>query len=346
MIRIGVGVLQALPPARLIELVRWLDASGVRTLWYANEKFFRDPFVGLTLAAIHSKRLRLATFVADPYTVHPVVTAIAAATLDELSSGRAVLTFGVGGTGLDRLRIERRRPVAALRDAVAISRAVFSGNPVVFDGPVFSVDRVSLGFPVRSDIPVFIASRGDQVLALAGECADGVMIATYATPRGVGHALSRVAIGAQRTGRDVRSLTTVSRVDGWIADDRSTARDALRPMVARLLSASYPDRSFVRASGVAVPRELDAITARRDRAAAGEAGQLVSDELLDAFVWAGTPADVAEQVAAVAELGIDEVTFMPHPPPGVPVELGLRRFVEEVVPRVRSLGVEVELTNA
>ena len=112
-------------------------------------------------------------------------------------------------------------------------------------------------------------------------------------------------------------------------------------MVARLLAASYPDRSFVHAAGVEVPAELESIAARRDREAASAAAHLVPDSLLDAFTWTGTAEEVAKKVAAVADLGINRVTFMPHPPPGDAVEKGIRAFATEVLPRVAAAGTPV-----
>ena len=66
-------------------------------------------YVGLTLVAQHS-RMRLGTFVADPYTRHPVMTAIAIASVDDVSGGRAMLLLGASGAGVEPLGIPRVKP--------------------------------------------------------------------------------------------------------------------------------------------------------------------------------------------------------------------------------------------
>ncbi len=339
MIAAGLGQLQDLPPSRLAAVARLCEELRYDVLWYANEKFYRDPYVGLAVAAMSTRAVKLGTYVADPYTLHPALTAVAIASLDELSGGRAILLLGAGGTGLDRLGIERRRPARAISEAITVIRRLLAGENVSFEGEIVRLKGVRLAFVARPNIPIYVASRGARVLAVGGEKADGVMIATHATRRGVQDAVSRVETGANRAGRTLSDLTLVSRVDGWIDEDPRRARAALRPMVARMLAASYPDRSFVRAAGVEVPEALEAIAARRDRDAASAAADLVPDSLLDAFTWAGTADEVAKKVALVADLGIAGVTFMPHPPPGESVEKGIRAFATEVLPRVAAAGV-------
>ena len=58
---------------------------------FANEKFFRDMYVTATVGAERTLRSTIGTFVSDPYTLRPALTAMAIATLDEVSGGRAVL---------------------------------------------------------------------------------------------------------------------------------------------------------------------------------------------------------------------------------------------------------------
>ena len=56
------------------------------------------------------------------------------------------------------------------------------GERVQYDGEVVQFGGGRLNFPARADVPILVASRGNLVLQMAGRYADGVMIATYATP--------------------------------------------------------------------------------------------------------------------------------------------------------------------
>jgi 5,10-methylenetetrahydromethanopterin reductase len=337
MLRLGIGVLQRFPPDELVQLVEWCEQLGYSQLWYANEKFYRDPWIGLTLAALHTRTMRLGTFVADPYTVHPALTAIAIASLDEVSRGRAMLLLGAGGAGAAPLGIPRTRPVQALSEAIALTREILVGEEVDFQGEIISFRGGKLGFAARRDIPIYVASRGNLVLSMAGALADGVMVATYATPVGVRHGLDRVARGARRANRRLEDLELFARVDTCVADDAGAALEAVRPMVARLLGSSYPDRGFVHAVGLEVPTAFEQVARHRRPALNTANAHLIPDDLVRAFTWAGTAEQVAQQVAAVADVGLRNITILPHPTPAEDVQHTIGRFAEQVRPRVEAL---------
>src|SRR4051794_40574500 len=96
---------------RFVEVVRLCESAGYDEFWYGNHKLYRDMFMGLTLAACHSERMRLGSFVAEPYTMHPALIAAAAATLDEASGGRAILGLGAGGANFGELGVARTAPL-------------------------------------------------------------------------------------------------------------------------------------------------------------------------------------------------------------------------------------------
>src|SRR5690349_9456848 len=90
----------------LMQLARQIEARGFSTLWYADERFYRETYTGLAVCAMVTERLLLGTGVTDPYTRHPALTAMAAGSLDELSGGRAVIGFGAGRAGYHNIGIE------------------------------------------------------------------------------------------------------------------------------------------------------------------------------------------------------------------------------------------------
>ena len=78
-INFDLALLQMYPPEQLIRVVQLCERLGYRTFRYGNEKYFRDPWIGLAVAAEHTRALRLSTFVQDPFTLHPALTAVAIA---------------------------------------------------------------------------------------------------------------------------------------------------------------------------------------------------------------------------------------------------------------------------
>jgi 5,10-methylenetetrahydromethanopterin reductase len=163
------------------------------------------------------------------------------------------------------------------------------------------------------------------------------MIATYAEPVGIQHALGQVQKGAQAVGRSLDDLAVISRVDACISSDRRAAYDAVKPMVGVFLWTSYPDRTFVHRVGLEVPAELEEIIAKRDYNLMAPNAHLIPDEFVDKFCWAGTAEDVAEKVAAVVEMGIEHITFLPHPPAGGTIHETVREFATSVRPMVEEM---------
>src|SRR5262249_40428485 len=87
--------------------------------WYTDIHFQRDCYMGLSLAAQHTRRLLLGPRVSEPYSRHPAQIASAIATLDDLSGGRAQLGLGIGtDSGVGQFGIAHERPVRALRESI------------------------------------------------------------------------------------------------------------------------------------------------------------------------------------------------------------------------------------
>lgn len=324
------------PLARRIAIVKRAEALGFDRLWHSNEKFGRDMVAGMTLSATQTGRIGIGAAVTDPYSVHPALTAAAMATVDEISSGRVLVGLGAGGSGFPSMGIQRVKPAAAVRDAVSIMRAMWSGKRAFVHGKVLHVEGGVLGFESRPDIPIVIATRGPSILRLAGEIADGVMIATMATPEGIGIAREFVREGLERAGRQPEELETISRVDTCVDPDRDKARSGVKQMIAFLLWSSYPDRKFVHQVGLDVPAKLEKMIAQRDYELMFEAGPLVPESFVDAFAWAGTPEEVAAKMKRVAGMGIRRLGVWVLPATDGDLETVIELLADRVVPAVRG----------
>jgi 5,10-methylenetetrahydromethanopterin reductase len=336
-LRAGVGIWFSEPMRRVMELARAAEDWGYGYVWYPNHKLHRDLYVGMSATALATNRVLVGTFIAELYSMHPALVAAAVATVDELSGGRAILCLGTGGANFKEIGLERSHPLQTMEEGITIIRRLFQGEKVTYEGKIFPARAAQLQFPVRRNLPIWIATRGDRMFELAGRIADGVMIATYATPPGVRHALGLIEKGARAAGRALSDLTLVTRLDTSISSSSKEARDAVKPMLAALLMGSYPDQGYIKHAGLTVPPALEEMMAAKDEARAFASGPLVPDEFVDAFAWAGTPEEVARQVAAVVSLGIPEICMLPLVPRGRPVEPVMRAFIEDVMPRVKRL---------
>jgi 5,10-methylenetetrahydromethanopterin reductase len=330
----GIGLPAASPVGELLDLAVEAERLGYRWVWVNDDRLERDPFTVLAAMAQRTERVRLGPGVTNPYSRHPALVATAMATLDELSGGRAVLGLGAGGTNHQALAIERTAPVAALRDAIGLVRALWAGDSVTVDGRVVRAREARLDFEApRPRLPVYVGARGPRVLELAGELADGVIVGNLATPRSWEYAVGRIEAGAAHTGRRLADLRLTAWLYTCVDDDEERALDAIRPMAATSLVTSRPvlaKLGIEMPAGFASAMEARGWSLARD--VVTEAGAVLPAELVRRFGLAGTP-DTCR--AALRELldafpQISQVAIVPSAPAGGTVEAVVRSFIHEV----------------
>jgi 5,10-methylenetetrahydromethanopterin reductase len=286
-----------LPIPDVVDSARLAESLGYTRVWVPDEGLAtRDVFVTMTAIALATTRIEIGTGIVNPYTRHPAMTAAAIASVDEISGGRAFLALGAGGDlSLRPLALDRTRPVARVREAIEVSRRLFSGERVHYDGEGVIVRAASLDY-ARADTQIWFAGRGDQMLRQAGALADGVLLEFLYKPL-LSSYVEQVQIGATRTGKRPRlCYSTV------VVPDRSHY-DSIRPhMTYRIVDSP----TAVKAALGITPAQVDAIRlAMADGLAA--AAPLIADDWIDAFVLIGTTDAVADELRALNSMhGFDE----------------------------------------
>lgn len=325
--------------ARLVELGRLVEDLGYWGLWYTDVRFARECFIGLAAVAARTSRIRLGSGVCDPYSRHPSATAACIATLDEMTGGRAVLGLGTGGQGLRELGIEQKLPVAAMREAVQMIRALLRGETVSTQGKVVSLTSARLDFqPARSEIPVYFATHGAQITKLAGQIADGVLIANTLNPKAFDFYLAQLEEGMAKANRPRGAVDIGLRVEACISKNDDAAFAVMRRRVASRVLSQYPHWEYLDAVGLKLPDAFIEIATRPDaRKAADEAAAVMPREVVESMVLAGTAERCAQQLARGLGSKISHVTLRPHAAPGEDVATVIRAFIEEVVPRAVEL---------
>jgi len=145
----------------MVERARLADAVGYGTVWLADERFYREVYACLAHFAACTSKVLLGPCVTDPFSRHPALTAMAIATLDEISDQRAILGIGAGISGFTELGINRRKPARAIREMIEVIRALLRGESVDFHGEVIDLHQGRLSFvPTRSAVPIYVASNG------------------------------------------------------------------------------------------------------------------------------------------------------------------------------------------
>jgi len=211
-----------------VERVRLAESLGYEAV-YVTHLAGRESLTVLTAYALSTERIRIGTGVVPIYSRTPATMAQTAATIDELSGGRLDLGLGVSHRpvveGWHGQTIDR--PVAEMREYVAIVRAILRGE----DPPPGEKWRTGFhlaGLEPRPDGRIYLAALSPAMLRLAGEIADGVILwlcnANYV--RDV--VVPEIAEGRERAGRALEGFDIVPAVPCALTDDREAAWASLR----------------------------------------------------------------------------------------------------------------------
>jgi 5,10-methylenetetrahydromethanopterin reductase len=303
-------------PGEYAALARRADEAGFAVVTTYNDLWFQPALPALLEIAAATDRARLGPSCLNPFTLHPVEIAGQIAALDSASSGRAFLGLA-SGAWLESLGIDQSGRVAAVREAWEIVRRLLAGDERGFAGERFSLPAgTRLRYPVeRAELPLLVGSWSTGLAAFAGEAAAELKVGGSTNPDLV--PVMRERLGNPDVGLVLGAVTVVD-------EDGRRARDVARREVALYL----PVVGHLDPTARLEPELLERL--RRD----GEASaSLVSDEILDRFAFAGTPAEVAEQAGAILDAGASRVDFgTPH---GIDERLGVELLCRSVLPRLR-----------
>ena len=288
MVSAGVHIVPLMPADDVISVALEAERLGYEYCLVADEGFYPDVYACLGVIARATDRITLGVLT-NGYTRHPAVTAAAAATVNELSGGRLVVTLLAGGSMvLSPMGIERARPARVVADAVQALKRLWSGDEVSWRGQTCSLDRARLGMGPQS-IPIWIASRGPRLLELAGQQADGVILTVKPD---LGAALSLVEEAAAVADRPDPSRFYLGRIcytPELLEGQRRTLSFVLMDSPRRVLESLglTPEEIEVveHAAGANRPELVD---------------ELVTDALLQRYQVAGTSEQCRSEVEELA----------------------------------------------
>jgi len=260
MIRLAAAVSPGRSLDAAVERARLAERCGCDSIWLSQLPNERDTPLVLAAYAAATERVGLGSFVLPIYTRHPTAMAQMASTLDELSGGRFRLGVGVSHRitveGMWGLRLEN--PVAALREYVAVVRALLVEGSVSFEGEHFTA-RGAYSPPRRPDLPIVIAALGPRMLELAGEVADGVALWMCSPAYVEREVVPHVRAGRERVGRTLDGFEIVAALDASLTTNVNGAREVFRGRFERYASLPYY-RSMLDASGFAEQLDRGEIT--------------------------------------------------------------------------------------
>ena len=297
------GSLAVLGPRAVIDIARVAQEMNYRSIWTV-EANGTDAISLLGAVSAVAPQLDLATGIVPIQVRTPPLAAMSAATLQALSPDADVwLGVGVSAPGILRQHGQpnAERPIAMMREYVALLRECLSGESVTFEGDFWQVKRFRLGVRLGERRPkIVMAALGPQMLKLAGEVADGVLL-NYIPVTHVGPSIEQV-----RAGGDAKIFAYVHAAVGGL--ERS-AKSARRDLFNYTMADGYAN--MFRAAGFG--EEVEEVRARQAERDTDGAIGAISERMIQAIDFIGDAGEVTEFVRGYIDAGVEHPVLMPMP---------------------------------
>ena len=255
------GTLVFTKPQRAISDTRLIEERGFTHAWFADSQMiWGDVYACMALAAVNSKKIKLATGISVASNRIPPVTVHSIATINEIAPGRVLLGFGTGHTGrrvmgLPPVRFaDFREQTRVIRDLLKHGEATYNTEGLSRKVRYLHRDRRFIN--LDDAIPLYVAANGPRTLGIAGEFGDGIITTGVATLERLQAVFRHAEEGARSAGRQLArrlpcvSLTQVMVTRPGEAIDSPRVRQMVGPWVITCLHAI--------AAGYAKPRSLPA----------------------------------------------------------------------------------------
>jgi alkanesulfonate monooxygenase SsuD/methylene tetrahydromethanopterin reductase-like flavin-dependent oxidoreductase (luciferase family) len=234
---------------------------------------------------------------------------MSAGTLAQLSGDRFVLGLGSSSHAIigDWNGVPFERPLAQVRESVAIVRQALSGAKTGFEGTRLRSKGLRLGSVPGRPVPIYLAGLREKMLALAGEIGDGLVV-NFFPVTALPQILAAYRSGAAAVGRDARDHEVVCRFQVAVTDDVASARALVRAAFGGYLSAPVYNAFLAWCGFESEARDIREAFAARDRAATAAA---MTDDLIDRITIIGSAESCREQIAGFVAAGVTTPVIAP-----------------------------------
>ncbi|MEN3270257.1 LLM class flavin-dependent oxidoreductase [Pseudonocardia sp.] len=335
------------PLTESLASIQLADELGFHAVYAADETWHKDLWLLFAAAADKTSNIRMGPSVSAVVLREPTLIAQAAATLDELTGGRAEVVLSSGNFGLLAqygMDWTTQKPLSRVKEGVHVIRTLLDDGAITFDGEFFTYKGLfSFARPVQDHLPVKMgAMRGPKSFQVAAEFSDGCHHALSYTRGAYEYMYENMKIGADRAGKNVDDLDIGAWVVFSTGEDSAVAKDAARSMVG-LYASAMPNEQLER-NGVS-PASMKPII---DALGAGDlAGSIdaTTPEIGETLSIAGTPEECVAKLKEIEAAGVNHMilaitdatlvkTFMGRDIEGVAdVDTQLRLIHDRIMPQ-------------
>ena len=265
-----------------------------------------DSFQTLASCAMITERVLLGIAVTNIVFRHPTVIAGAAASLNEISKGRAIMGLGTGDGPVYTQGL-KATPMKDFEHGVKLIRNLARGKEADF-----STGKVGIGFTIHQPAPIYVSAEGPKGLQLAGRSADGVILGTGFDLKVYQWAKQKIADGACEAGRDPNEIKIIAAGMLCVDEDGNKAKKVVRNRIANRAHHNF------RFTFETVPaEELPAIKKFMDGFDVMKPMEervdpdLVNDYLVHRFSIAGDPKECIERIEELQAAGVEHLMLTP-----------------------------------
>jgi 5,10-methylenetetrahydromethanopterin reductase len=334
------------PLEESLRAIKLADELGFYAVYAADETWHKDLWLLFAAAASQTSQIRMGPSLSGVVLRDPALIAQSAATLDELTGGRAEVVLGSGNFGLlaqHGIDWTTTKPLSRTVEGLKVVRTLLDDGAITFDGEFFQYAGLfTFARPVQEHLPVKMGSmRGPKSFVAAAEHSDGCHHALSYTREAYDYAAEHLRAGAEKAGKDWTTLDFGAWVVVAVGRDSAAAKDAARSMVG-IYASSMPAEQLER-NGV----DPDSLKPIIEAIGAGDLArgvELTTPEITEKLSFAGTPEEVTAQIKQIEPSGVNHLiaaitdaslvkAFTGRELPGVAsVDEQLRLLHDEVMP--------------
>jgi 5,10-methylenetetrahydromethanopterin reductase len=300
-----------------IEYSKYAEQNGFEAVWFAESRLARDAIVPMAAVASNTSKITVASGVVNNWTRNVGLMAATFGTLYELAPDRVILGVGAWWEPLaSKVGVKREKPLLAMKEYVTVLKRLFNLESVTFHGKFVNVTDIQIdvvyGEKKPRKVPVYIGATGFEMLELAGEIADGVVLNYLVSPEYNKKALEMIKKGAAKTNRRLEEIDRPQLVVVSMDYDEDKAIDRAKTLVSMYLGQQP---HIMKASGVS-----ESLISEVNEALGGwpakpggleRAKKLVPDEVVKMLTVTGTPDQCRKKVKEYIDSGATSPIMYP-----------------------------------
>lgn len=284
-----------------IERIRWAEDNGIPDGWFSDAGA-PDTLTQVAAIAHQTRSIRIGTAVTPVYTRTPAVLAATANVIAQVLPGRFIMGLGSSSQTImgQWNGIPLDKPLTRVRETALMVRSMLKGEKSDFTDFETLYSKGYRQPPVDNPPPLYLAALRPKMIEMAAEVGDGVIFNLWpqsALPKMMGALRS----GAERAGKDWRTVEVVNRAMVLCTDDKARGRELFRAAFGPYYATPVYNKFLAWAGHPAAAQTITEGWAAKDRAKTASA---LTDELIDEIAIIGSEDEIQARIQADADGGV------------------------------------------